>query len=67
MNNFEKAGVRDRILLLVRLKSTGTPSDLANKLGISERSVKRIVRELKKEGKVLRYDHNRVSYVGPDD
>jgi DNA-binding Lrp family transcriptional regulator len=63
MNKFEKACIKGRILKLARLKSTGTPAELAIKFEISERSVKRIIREMKEEGEVLRYDYFRMSYV----
>ncbi len=66
MNKFEKTCIRDRILRLVRLRSTGTPAMLAQRFEISERSIKRIIRDLKQEGKVIRFDHNRISYIGPD-
>jgi predicted ArsR family transcriptional regulator len=67
MNRFDKALVRERIIRLVRLKSTGTPAQLAQKLEISERSVKRLIRELKADGLVLRYDHNRMTYIDSTD
>ena len=67
MNRFDKAMVRERILRLVRLKCTGTPAQLAIRLEISERSVKRLVREMKRDGLVLRYDHDRISYIGPEE
>ncbi len=63
MNKFEKACIKERIIRLVKLKSTGTPSQLAQKFEISERSVKRIIRELKEEGEVTRFDHNSISYI----
>jgi ribosomal protein S25 len=66
MNKFEKACIKERILRLIKLKSTGTPSQLAQKFEISERSVKRIIRELKNDGKVIKFDHNRISYIGSD-
>jgi len=65
MNKFEKACIKCRILQLAKLKSTGTPSELAMKFEISVRSIKRIIRELKDEGLNLRYDYNSVSYVLP--
>ena len=67
MKMTDKELVRFRIIRLVRLKSTGTPAQLAEKLGISARSVKRIIRELKEEGSVTRYDHQRMSYVNSED
>jgi ribosomal protein S25 len=66
MSKFERACIKERIIRLVRLKSTGTPSQLAQKFEISERSVKRIIRELKNDGEVTRFDHNRISYIGSD-
>ncbi len=63
MPKIDRASVKERIRLLVRLRSTGTPCQLAEKFGISERSVKRIIREMKRDGEVLRYDPNRMSYV----
>jgi DNA-binding Lrp family transcriptional regulator len=66
MNKFEKACITERIIRLVKLKSTGTPSQLAQKFEISERSVKRIIRELKEDGIVTRFDHNRISYTDSD-
>jgi len=66
MNKFEKVCIKERIIRLVKLKSTGTPSQMAQKFEISERSVKRIIRELKEEGEVTRFDHNRVSYTDSD-
>ena len=66
MNKFEKACFKKRIIRLVRLRSTGTPSQLAEKFEISERSVKRIIRELKEDGEVTKFDHNCISYVGSE-
>jgi ribosomal protein S25 len=64
MNKFDKTCIKERIIRLVKLKSTGTPSELAQRFEISERSVKRLIRELKQEGEVKKFDHNRMSYVG---
>ena len=63
MNKFEKACIKVRILQLAKLKSTGTPSELALKFEISVRSIKRIIRELRDEGSKLKYDYNCMSYV----
>ena len=63
MNKFEKACFKDRIIQLAKLRSTGTPAQLAMKFEISERSVKRIVNELRQSGNMIRYDYNCVSYV----
>jgi predicted DNA-binding transcriptional regulator YafY len=58
-----KACIKERILQLVRLRSTGTPSQLAMKFEISERSVKRIIRELRDAGNNIVYDYNCMSYI----
>jgi predicted DNA-binding transcriptional regulator YafY len=48
---------------MVRLQSTGSPADLANRFEISVRTVKRLIREMRLEGTPLRYDFNKVSYI----
>ena len=63
MKKLERISIKRRILKLARLKSTGTPAELALKFEISERSVKRIIRELREEGDVLKYDYSSMSYV----
>lgn len=63
MNKFQKETFKIRLLKLAALKCTGTPNELALRFEISERSVKRIVRELREEGTDLRYSQSRRSYV----
>ena len=63
MNKFEKACIKGRILKLAMLKCTGTPASLAAKFEISERSVKRLIKEMREEGNPLRFDYLRISYV----
>ena len=63
MNKLQKQSYKDRIVNLARLKGTGKPADLALRLEISERSVKRIVREIREEGTDIRYCQIRMSYV----
>ncbi len=63
MNKFQKQDLKSRILKLATLKATGSPAELALILEISERSVKRIVREIRDEGKDIRYSQIRRSYV----
>ena len=67
MNKSEKACIKERVLKLAKLKSTGTPAELAVKFEISERTIKRIIREMREEGSVLRYDYSRMSYVIDDE
>jgi biotin operon repressor len=63
MNKFQKEILKVRLLKLATLKSTGPPADLALRFEISERSVKRIVKELRDEGTEIRYSQSRGSYV----
>jgi len=63
MNKFQKETLKLRLLKLATLKSTGAPGELALRFDISERSVKRIVKEIREEGTDLRYSQLRRSYV----
>ncbi len=63
MNKFQRQVLKDRLLKLARLKSTGTPSDLAFRFEISTRSVKRMVKELRDEGNNIYYRPSARSYV----
>ena len=63
MNRFQKEAIKVRLLKLAALKSTGAPADLAERFEISERSVKRIVKELRDGGIEIRYSQTRMSYV----
>ena len=63
MNKFQKETLKVRLLKLATLKSTGAPADLALRFEISERSVKRIVKEIREEGTDIRYSQLRRSYV----
>ncbi|MCJ7446402.1 MAG: helix-turn-helix domain-containing protein [Bacteroidales bacterium] len=63
MTRSEKQNLKVRILKLAALKSTGSPADLAVRFEISERSVKRIIREIREEGNEIRYSSARRSYV----
>ena len=47
---------------MAMLRSTGTPAELAEKLDVSARTVKRIIKELREEGALLRFDHYGRSY-----
>lgn len=67
MNKFQKETFKMRLLKLAMLKSTGAPAELALRFEISERSVKRIVKEIREEGTDLRYSQLRGSYVTDED
>jgi biotin operon repressor len=63
MKRSNRENLKIRILRLAELKSTGSPSQLASRLEISERSVKRIVSELREDGKQIRFSQVNGSYV----
>ena len=63
MNRFQRETLKGRLLKLATLKGTGAPAELACRLDISERSIKRMVRELRDEGNDIRYCPIRRSYV----
>ena len=67
MNKFQKETLKGRLLKLAMLKSTGAPGELALRFEISERSVKRIVKEIRDGGTNIRYNQIRGSYVTDED
>lgn|SRR5688572_25290676 len=59
----------DHIYLLQRVhdriahKSTGTPKEFADRLGISERKLYRILEELRDLGAIITFNSDRLSYI----
>jgi len=51
-----------RIDQLIRIKGTGTPAQLADKIGISERSTYEYIRLMKDFGAPVSYSRGRKSY-----
>ena len=51
-----------RLDTLIRRKSTGTPAQLANRLGVSEATIYRYIQELKFMGAPIKYCRERQSY-----
>lgn len=47
---------------LIRRKSTGSPSQLAQRLGVSEATIYRYIQELKDMGAPIKYCRERQSY-----
>ena len=56
-----------RIDSLIRIKGTGTPSELAEKIGISERSTYEYLRLMKDFGAPVLYSRQRKSYYYKED
>jgi hypothetical protein len=62
MKLFEEINLLERLDQLIRLKATGTPSDLANRLDLSEREVYRIIAELRAKDIKIAYCKQKRSY-----
>lgn len=67
MNKLQRATFKVRIIKLASLRSTGPPAELAMRFEIGERSVKRLVKEIREEGIELRYSQLMRSYVTKED
>jgi biotin operon repressor len=63
MTKSEKTLIKDRIYNLILRRYTGSPGELASTLNLSERTVKRLIKELRDEGKHIIYDNNCISYI----
>ena len=63
MGLMEKLQLLERIHGYIARKGTGPPSTFARKMGISERSLYRILAELKGNGIDIQYDRDRKTYV----
>jgi predicted DNA-binding transcriptional regulator YafY len=56
-----------RLDVLIAAKRTGTPKQLAEKLGLSERTVRNYITTLKELGAPIHYDRKRQSYYYMED
>ncbi len=63
MNFKERINLVERMDQLIRLKATGTPVSLANRLNISESSLFRIINEMKELDAPISYCIHSQSYV----
>ena len=59
----QQIAVLERIDQLIRLKATGRPKQLANKLEVSEATVFRMIETMKELNAPICYDLTRQSYV----
>ena len=63
MSRFSKRmSQQERLDDLIRRKATGTPTELAEKLEIGERSVSNLIKELREQGASIAYNKFRKSY-----
>jgi hypothetical protein len=67
MNKFHKETLKVRLLKLALLRNTGAPPDLVKRFEVSERSIMRIVREIREDVTEIRYSQVRESYVTGED
>jgi len=56
-----------RLDYLIHLKSTGTPANCANKIGISERSLYDYLKMLKEMGAPIKFSRHRGTYYYNED
>lgn len=63
MTRIYRENLKVRILKLADMQSTGSPEDLAFRFNVSKRTVKRIVSEMRGEGRNIRYSSSKRSYV----
>jgi len=63
----EKISTLKRIDRLIRLRATGRPSEFAEKMGISERSLYNYLSRLKQLGANIRFNECCNSYEYPED
>ena len=63
MTRIYRENLKVRILKLADMQSTGSPDDLAFRFSVSNRTVKRIVSEIRGEGRNIRYSPLKKSYV----
>jgi len=62
MTIFEKLNLLERVHRLINRKATGSPEQLAQKIGYSERQTFRLIADLKALGMPIRYDRERCTY-----
>jgi len=63
MNKYQKQTLKARLLKLADMKCTGAPSELAAKMDVSERTIKRVIKEIREDGIEITYSVVRQSYV----
>jgi hypothetical protein len=62
MTFIEKLRCIERVDQLIRLRATGSPTELANRLNISKRSVHNLLEDMRNMGASIYYCHRQRSY-----
>ncbi|WP_407660167.1 HTH domain-containing protein [Marinifilum fragile] len=63
MKTSDNPEVRNRILKLAKNHASGTPEQLASKLGCSGRTINRIIADMRNEGINIAYSRTLESYI----
>jgi len=63
MKLLENVAFMDRVICLMRRKSTGDADEFATKLNMSKRSLHRLIHDMKHEGYPIEYCKNHNSYI----
>jgi biotin operon repressor len=63
MRRIDRGSLKPRIVRLAGLKRTGSTSELSLRLGISRRSVKRLVSEIRDDGLNISYNKFLGTYI----
>ncbi len=67
MNKFQRQTLKSRFIKLAKLKCTGPPAVLAYRFETSERSIKRLAKEMRDEGVDIKYCVSIRSYITTED
>ncbi len=62
MKNNSRFHLQERVIVLARIRNTGSPAGLAKKLDSSERTIKRTVKEIRDQGVPIYFDRRSGSY-----
>ncbi len=63
MNFFDQIVKIERIDWLIRMKATGTPSQLARRVDVSESTLRRLIKIMMETGAPIKYNSNKNSFV----
>ena len=63
MKRIHRQDIKTRLARLARLRCTGTPSQIAMQFDIGERTVKRLVSEMRDDGIDISYRKEIMSYI----
>lgn len=67
MTRDKRQKIKERLLVQIRMQATGSPADLAWRYGISERSVKRLISEMRDDGYNIVFRHSCNTYILMED